>query len=275
MLDFANFDVIQTIEDVGTNTSNSEGTDIAASATANSKPTTYTQLIASTAHHATGIMITGGDVTSAATDYLVDIAIGGSGLEEIIFEDLLFCSGTGSVTINDPYYFPVPIPASTRISARMQSTTGSETLALQAHLFSGYSPIFSRSVITMGASTTDSGGTSIDSGATANAEGGFTEIVSSTAEQFKGLVVAIGNQTNSARTSYEWLMDIAIGSASNEEIIVPNLHIWANSVVDCVMPRIFHIPIQIPKGVRLSVQTQCSGTNATDRLLDVILYGIT
>ena len=67
-------------------------------------------------------------------------------------------------------------------------------------------------------------------------------------------------------------MDIGVGAASSEQIAVPDLWITATDVE--VIGPVYNIPVQIPKGSRIALRSQCNTINGTDRLLDFVLYGV-
>jgi hypothetical protein len=102
--------------------SSTTGTSISPSATANTKGS-FAQLVASTAKDYSGLLVIlnarGG--TSLAI-YAVDIAIGSSGNETVVVNNLMAQSALVQFA---PLFIPMEIPAGTRISARCQSTATS------------------------------------------------------------------------------------------------------------------------------------------------------
>lgn len=262
----------QRLTAVGAVTASSTGTAPTAGS-ANVKGS-YTELIASTAHDAHGIVINLMR-TSAGGDYLVDIAIGGAGSEQIIVADLLR-STLGATFSHQPIFVPIYIPAGSRISARIQSTTGSATFSMIVTLVQGgdVMPGSEGICVTYGAASGDSGGTSIDPGGSANTKGSYSQITASTTRPIHWLIVAIGGQGNAARTSAGWLMDIAIGGGGSEQVIVPNIPLSSHGNTDEMFPQFIELPVCIPAGSRLAVRAQSGITDATDRLFDVILYGV-
>lgn len=262
------------VEPIGAGTSS--GTTITAAGSTNTKGS-YTQLIAATADPIDLLLITPG-APSAAADYLIDIAIGGAGSEQVIISNLLICSGKASgVSANMPLLLPLSIPAGTRIAARCQATTASATIALMLHgLARGLLDQSGLSrVTTYGANTADSGGTSVDPGASANTKGAWTQIVASTSAQHTALFVAFGNQVNTVRTSGSWLIDIGIGGAGSEQILIADLFVRGSSSNDTVTTMLtVLLPVAIPAGTRISVRAASDITDATDRLIDAAIYGV-
>jgi len=232
----------------------------------------YTELINSTAFNAVGLLLAGlhSDQASGA-DYLIDVAIGPAGSEQIVISNLLISETT--VLNVTHYYFPIAIPAGSRISARCQSSIGGALIRLLGNLIgTGFGPFPAYNVVsTYGANTADSGGTSIDPGASVDTKGAFVQLTNATTYPIKHLNLAFGGQTNVVRTTARWLVDIAIGPANTP--VVENLIIGATVVGDAIVPGAVSLPVTIPAGSRISARAQCSITDATDRLFDLILYG--
>jgi len=50
--------------------------------------------------------------------------------------------------------------------------------------------------------------------------------------------------------------------------------LFSSSAVDFTVPMtVGYFQRKIPAGTRIAARAQCSGTDATDRLFDVLLYG--
>ncbi len=98
----------------------------------------WTQLIASTPYDAYGIWIAidGIHVSAAATAYLVDIGVGPSGSEWVIVPNLDVWGADATAAGLNPhmFWFPVYLPAGSRISARSQSVTASKTCRVMVTL---------------------------------------------------------------------------------------------------------------------------------------------
>lgn len=266
----------QRIENAGAVTATSRGTVITASASANVKGT-YTQLIAATAFQADGILVMFDD-QPAVIDFLVDIAVGAAASEKVILSNLLASGGTGSLTYGMHYYFPQRIPVGTRLAARCQASTLSSIIRVSCLLFSqGVLPGEALSVITpYGQNTADSGAVSIDPGGSANTKGAYVQIEASTTYLARFMTIVFGNQLNAVRSSQSWLVDVAIGAAAAEKIIVPNLSLNCSTSPDIIVPQSFNmLPVQIPPATRIAVRAQSDGIDATDRLFDCGIYLVT
>jgi hypothetical protein len=274
---------------VSGSTTNSRGTSVTPSATANTKGS-YAQLIsaASNTVDAAWVLV---DFTNgtAHTDYLVDLAIGASGSEQIIANNL-FVSGGGGLAQNLVFSYPllIAVPTGTRIAARCQAGTASAAaLHVTLHLMGqGFLPSSALQRLTSyGQNTSDSGGVSIDPGGTANTKPGtWTEITSSTTNPIRLLYAALGLAQNAAPTGATWLFDLGMGANGSEigiggssattglislpfRVGVLTDFLWSPLVVG-------PLPVSIPAGTRLAARAQCSITDATDRLFDLSLYGL-
>lgn len=109
------------VKDYGTNTGDSGGTSVDPGGSANTFGN-YSEITASTDFDARGFWIGFGNKANAArttADWRVNIAIGGSGNEQIIIPNYHICaqaSGCSLSQVNTPIFW-FPIPAGTRIAA--------------------------------------------------------------------------------------------------------------------------------------------------------------
>ena len=148
---------------------------------------------------------------------------------------------------------PVRIPAGERVALRCQSTTASE--AVQIGLYGAPAQRFLQegTVAVYGDNTADSGGTQIDPGGTANTKGSYSQITASTTRHHRGLFICVGSQANAAASTTRNYIDIAIGAASSEKIIIPDIHYRTTTSEDfCPMP--FYWPVSIPEGTSISAE---------------------
>ena len=195
---------------------------------------------------------------------LLDIAIGPSGSEMVLFGNIGYSIGA-NYAAKLPL-IPVALPAGTRIAARVQSATASQTVAVKltamaatANQMTGYAGGDS-----IGAVTASSQGTSVTASATANVKGSFTTLAppsggSLTVRDYAGLVVGVCYGSTIA-----FLTDIAIGASGSEIIIAPNLSTNLGSYM--------HLPIPIPKGTRLSARVQASSGGVAAKISILGLY---
>lgn len=248
--------------------------ELAEHANANTKGA-YTQLLAASAFDAGGFVFNVFPVGGVACDFLFDFAIGAATSEQDILSNVP-ASSTTSISYLDRLLAELRIPAGSRLSARKQSTTAAQNLHVSANLLAEDAlpwGSFQRAT-TYGAVTADSGGTSVDPGASAGSEGGWVELSAATTAPIKRLKLRMTNGLNDVRTTADWLIDIAIGAATSEQILVSDIHIFASSGNDYPMGGNIELPLSIPEGSRLAVRAQCSINDATDRLLDAVAIGI-
>lgn len=93
-------------------------------------------------------------------------------------------------------------------------------------------------------------GTSVTSGV-AHTKGAFVELIASTAFGYSGITI----QCHNAATDYkDLILDIAIGAAASEEVIVKDFIIGSYGTRESNYS--IYIPVGIPAGTRVAVRTQ-------------------
>jgi hypothetical protein len=264
----------QRITSAGVVTASSRGTALTAG-TANVKGS-YAELVASTAHDAAWLIVHIA-VNAGSHDALVDIAVGAAASEQVIIENIPIGIGSSSAKHPTIALFPIAVPAGTRIAARAQSTLASTVIYVHVQLchggFLASAPL--SLVTTYGAATADSGGTQVDPGASANTKGSWVELTASSTYPIAALLVGVPNQNNATRSTGLYLLDIGIGGAGSEEVIVPDIQLHANAANDVIEPQLAGpFFVSIPAGTRIAARAQASITDATDRLFDCIVYGV-
>lgn len=210
--------------------------------------------------------------TTADRDHLIDIGIGAGGSEQVVVANLL-CSFNTPV---QGWYLDIPItiPAGSRVAIRTQSSDGGAVVALNFYLLStGFRNANGlQDSLTYGANTGDSGGVSIDPGGVSNTKGAYSEITPSTTRPIRTLLVCFGHQNNALMADRDIAMDIAIGAAGSEQIIIADVRGQSDNDDNFVGPTMF--PIYIPAGTRLACRAATNTTDATDRLFDIVLIGV-
>ena len=253
-------------------TASSNGTLLQVGATPNVK-SGYTELIASTSFDYNEVMF---NIRIFNGGHLFDIAIGAASSEQVVIPNvLLSLSGSESDVGYARLQFPITIPAGTRIAIRSQSETASASFRI---VCIGVGNSFTSSegvskITVYGASTTDSGGTGVDPGGVANTKGSYSQVVASTGEDIKGFYLNFGDR-DQAKGVNDFLFDIAIGAASSEQVIVSNYHVHTHTteITDICQSRFF--PISLPAGTRIAVRSQSNEIVSTERILDVVIYGV-
>jgi hypothetical protein len=210
-------------------------------------------------------------------DALVDLAYGPAGSEIVIAENMLYAfQGTSKEYLTVNVLLPVQIPAGSRLAARCACSTGSTNVRMSGMLgccpMSGYprAPLFE----TLGYVTADSGGTSVDPGGSAGTRGAWTEIGWTTLP-WRLMMPMVGNNKNTAMSAADWAFDIGYGMAGSEKVVTTGMMAWASTNEDGIHPKGHGpFPVSIPAGQRMVARSVCSITDATDRLLDLLLVGI-
>lgn len=244
--------------------------------TANGKGA-YVQLIASTgfAYSAFSVQLTGEG--GGGQCYLVDIAIGAAGSEQVIVSNILLDT-TRAIGMNDiNITLPIAIAAGSRISARCQEPGGAGTRNVGVVLSGrsggvNYGPASVGAATTYGAVTASTNGTLIDQGASANAWGAWTQMSASTAVYHNMLIAVMGTDQQAANFGGTYLFQIGIGAAASE-VAIAQFRSSTNTNGTRMQNNSYYTNTQIPPGTRLSMRAQCTLAAASDRHATAILLG--
>jgi len=112
---------------------------------------------------------------------------------------------------------------------------------------------------------TTSIGAGITTGATPNVKTTYTELFASTTYDVYGFWLYYAG-TSSSNNIANFLLDIAIGAASSEQIILPDWQVGWSGPASAGMSGVF-IPLFIPKGTRIAARAQSSLASDPVRLL--------
>lgn len=250
------------------------GKSFTASGTVNAKGS-WTQLASGTARDATGIWVFpggAGDNTDAL--WLIDIGVGAGGSEIVLIPNLLnrLSPANSGGPVGGGYFFPIHIPAGSRLSARGQCSVASKTTRvhclLQTEGFASPSP-FGR-VTDYGTVAGSSDGTLVTSGIN-NAEGAWAQLVASTSHPIQMLLLAFGT-TGAGGSLSRYFFDLGVGAAGSEVVVLEDLPLYQSSN-SSLWAEVGPFPLSIPAGSRLAVRAQSSETfiAATCR---AIAYGV-
>lgn len=108
-------------------------------------------------------------------------------------------------------------------------------------------------------------GTSVTAAGSAHTKGSYTTLIASTGYAAFGIMVCVGNVGTAASTNTRTLVDIAIGAASSEVVIIPNLLAGQAGASNSASsePNVYFFPITIPAGVRISARSQSLAASDT------------
>lgn len=213
--------------------------------------------------------------TTVVRDYLIDIGIGGAGAEVAVVANLLHTS-TNAGQVGSQLIVPLFIKKGARVSTRGQCNVATQNL--QIHVTTLTRKQYLEQPLTCdtyGAATGDSGGVSVDPGATINTKGAWSELTASASRRITQLCVRIGGQANTTRAVNQWAWDIGIGGAGSEVVLIPDLFLYCHTTNDIPTPDVWGpFPVEIPAGTRIAARCQCTINDAADRLIDVVAYAL-
>lgn len=235
---------------------------------------TYTELITSTAYDADGIMVSlqANNVVAGA---LMDFAIGAAGSEQIVMANVII----GQTARLTTYVFiPISLPAGSRVAARCQSTNSSQAFAVATHLYRAglWGPPPGGTIVTLGADTSDSGGQVIDPGATVDTYGSWAQLSASTSQDIAAVYLMLANRQNTAPAaeSVNFYLQLGIGAAASEVVVWGPIRFSSSSSGSYgPLPAVW-FPVSIPAGSRLVARARAGTNDATDRLFDLVVYGL-
>jgi hypothetical protein len=253
------------------------GLGLTADGSANTKGA-YAELIASAPFEANAILFNVmSTIATAGRLFLIDIATGAAASETVVVPNVIV-EGTSSISSSYGHGWiriPLKIAAGQRIAIRCQCSTGGEAIVQVAVtlIAAGGVPGFT-SVVNYGADASDSGGTRLDPGGTANTKASsWTEITPSTSDiiQWLSLLTTYGHTTVA---SCSWSIDIATGAGGAEVVLIPDLRLTSatnTGSTPSLQPKAQEMLTYIPAGTRISARCSCSINTATSRLIDVAL----
>ena len=257
----------------GVTTSYGNGTVLTPNATAHTKGS-WAQVIASTTAQARMVLVrlNANPTDTTSLSYLVDIGTGASSSEVVLIPNLVNAPGAQWADGICNYMLPLVIPAGTRIAARAQCVGASgATMPVTVTIFDA-DPAqvpYATGVDALGVSTATTLGQAITQGVS-NAKGSWAQITASTSRDYIGFVVSADGQNTGGTYNYS-LVDIGVGAAGSEQIIVPD---WgcknnAGTIFNGVSP---FFPIRIPTGSRIAVRAASGGNPAG--ALGISIYGV-
>jgi hypothetical protein len=261
------------LEAIGIDSANSGGVTVTASGSADTKGS-YTQLIAATTFEYAALTITITHVNPTIA-FLVDIAIGAAASEVVLIPDIFLPRGWTDSTITPiRFTLPIAVPAGSRVSARCAGTTGGLGIRVSA-VGVAPDPIVPSSGSSVWAvkHATLSKGIVVDAGGSANTKGSWVELVASTVHAAHWLQVLAGRENTIGGAINGWLLDIAVGAAASEVVLIPDLFFAGESTRDQAILSM-GVPCDIPAGSRIAARCQSDNATVNQRELLVALLGV-
>jgi len=201
-------------------TTSSAGTTITASSTTHTKGS-WTQMVSDTGGRSLGIAIWLDNTATSNTNtsMLVDIGIGGAGSETVLIPDLAagYALNPSVANVAHSYFFPLFIPAGSRIAARAQAQIASDTVVCRVNLFQrpmGVGWVGTR-VTAYGVTSASSRGTTCTASGTMNTYGTAGTLSASTANGIKYMQVGMQGNSSAALTDSRVLADIRLGASTS------------------------------------------------------------
>lgn len=259
----------------GPNTSTSlYGTQLSNPASINTKGA-YTVLEASTAMPYSGFFLV--LRSRFRWNCLVDVAVGGSGNEVNIIDNFLQPQSIGGSQLTY-VRFDIPIPEGSRITARYQCNVANNMpyAGIIGFMLDGYDQSSNGKILTLGAVTSDSSGTEVDSGTTSMAYGAWTQLEASTAQDIVAIMPRVSVRSGETTfTTSSTMYQVGVGAASSEIEVTSFLTTYQHDTTDQAFPWVNQwLPCWIPKGSRVSIRTISSITSSPSRLRDCTIMGL-
>jgi hypothetical protein len=202
----------------------------------------------------------------------MDIGIGPNSGAVTTIAEKLSCSNSSG--IGSVWFLPLRIPPDTIVWARHQNTAGSAKAYVHAafhggNMNPGTFPSASRMVaLGAGASTN---GTSITPGAS-NAEGAWTQIVASTAEDYACVMLShLFNVDTTLTSELIGCGDVGVGGSGSEKVIGENITYSALTTANETRTS-FHMPAFIGIKAASRLCARWSGSLTADGTNSIIVY---
>lgn len=196
---------------------------------------------------------------NSSNERAFDIGIGSAGNEEAIVSEFVThpVGSKGLVSVE----IPVQIPSGQRVAMRLKSVSSQRDANMGIQLFAnGWNGVSNRQ--RHFGENLDAGGRGVAGvvTSTAHSKTAWTEYIASTTEDMHGFWVLCTVNTSS-HTIGAFMLDLAVGSVGNEELIAEDLFFKTHNQEFHVSP--FFIPVYIPAGTRISFRHQTTITSGT------------
>ena len=214
----------------------------------------WTEVIASNAADTSALFIFPQNtiVQGGFSGTLLDIGTGAAGSETVVAGNIAIGGLVSLNYLGVSCVAPIKVTNGTRIAARIQSiVTGGKTASVKLQTLAwGDASTVPTSVDVLGTSTATSAGTNVNTS--------YTEVVASTAQDYKAIILLPSYSGNNAG-NFDITLSIATGSSGNETEIAT----YGVREVSAEYVGAFQMPstiteVTIPAGTRLSVKTDTS-----------------
>ncbi len=211
------------------------------------------------------LRITTSDAAHSGREGGIDIGIGAESSERVILP-LPRPDYGGDIDVTRVLTVPITIRAGERVSIRPESAAAVDVLI---NLSGSMNPLVRtdlRRADKIGV-VSQSAFVAPDPGGTADTKGLYSQLVASTSNEYKSIVVMFANMNNGDTTDTDSIFDLAIGADGSEVIIIPDM--WCRRIGRLVRAdgALRSFDIRIPAGVRLSAR--CASDNNTGGVRDL------
>lgn len=248
---------------------NVQGVLVTASGSSNTKGS-WVELISAASFDANYVGIWIPALSTGGVSYALDVGTGASGSETVLVPNVSF-SGDGTSSCGVDFgVFPCAIASGTRVSGRLQCSTGGDSASVSITLIDAATVPGISTWNTYGVDTSTSLATQIDPGGTIGNKGSWVELTSSTSALTQFVVIMI-SMANNAPSNARWSIDIGTGGSGSETVLIPDLRMIATASATLLNPNSYQMLTYIPMGTRLSARCSCTITDATDRKIRVAI----
>ena len=229
----------------------------------------WVTLTATTAFDAIGLLVH--LMNQSSLNYSLDIGLGAAAAETVIIPDIVVKFATTATQYS--FFFPVCIPAGSRVAARVASAVASATLVVMVHPIAvGLMPASPLQRATnYGFVVVGTKATLIDPGGTADTKGAWAVLSASTANPIRSAVLLFSSAETTLVAS-NWEVDIGYGAAASETILIPDLPV--RTITRYTAFPTGPIPLAIPAGSRLVARAQSPQITAGSRELALAIMGV-
>ena len=214
----------------------------------------WAELSAGFTYPTAGLIIHSEQVSAGGTRYLLDIGLGPA-TEAVVIPDLMM-HGSEKPAL----FLRAAFPAGTSVVGRLQATGAfTARVGLWAIPASrGLTGIRRWSAYGINSSGTTAG-TAVDAGAAANTLSGWTQLSASLPRPISELYIMNSPAALTGNTSSYGLVDIGVGPAASETVVIPTVHfriVSGGNTNTLLGP----YPVDIPVGARLAIRHQANST---------------
>ncbi|MDF2969695.1 MAG: hypothetical protein K0R61_145 [Microvirga sp.] len=242
-------------------------------ATADTKASSWTEVIASTPAAGSMLLLQIGSYLNVAQrSFLIDIAIGGAGAETVLIANAWFPVGS-LVTFMSHYLLFCCVPKGSRLSARCQSNSSDEAVPISLTVFSpaALDAVPTGPVVPYGVNLATTNGLPLVPAS--SAEGNWAQLTAATSCRHTKLLLVIGkDEADVAMTTDRYVLDIGMGGSGAEKEIILDIPLVIDALADQPLPGIIGpLDVAIPKGSRLAARLR---GNSTQTGTQIVAYGM-